>query len=497
MKHKLVRSNNAVISEIKSFRYIEQVNDDEVLRWGSCVASCIEVTAFGSRDDAVATGETLTYYQTVDVDNSFQPLANNGTQDILIGTFTAVAAVPGKKIYSFTAYDNIYRLSKTFVWTPSTAKTQTYRAILNSIATNCGVTFDFTTMPSDLLSSSTRYFYADGLTCRDVVSQFAEACGCFVRCNTSGVIEFARYTSDTAPAYWQAPENYFISPTDDLTKLDGVLAPAYQSKIPIVYRMGGRQFSEYSIAPYTTANAKSFDGKSAGAAYHVGDGNEYVFGDNLIVNNLSSFSGSYGWNNICENVINSETSYRGCEIQLFPFINPFRVGQIVQVADPEVGNWEVPTGSAAQKAIVWNSRIFNIMVMRLEVNDSMAIITCNGSDEVEANSASYGGMSRSLTTIRSIINNSNGLTVRIDSGTVTMTANANSYSTESVTFETAFQNAPNVQLTLKSTTTAVAAVAGSNVIISDDPTATGFSMRLFNSTSSQITRIVYWLAVGY
>ena len=129
------------------------------------------------------------YY--INVGDSFAPVSDysgdylvevaDTVQNILIGTFTAVAAVPGKRVYSFTAYDNIYKLSKTFVWTPSTAKTQTYRAILNSIATNCGVTFDFTTMPSDLLSSSTRYFYADGLTCRDVVSQFAEACGCFVR----------------------------------------------------------------------------------------------------------------------------------------------------------------------------------------------------------------------------------------------------------------------------------------------------------------------------
>ena len=496
MKHKIVRSGNVVISNIKSFRYLEQVNDNDVLRWGACVASCIEVTAYGGRSDAVATGETLTYYQTVDVDNSFQPLANDGTQDILIGTFTAVAAVPGKSTFSFTAYDNIYKLSKTFTWTPSTAKYQTYSAIFSSIATNCGVTFDYTTMPSDLLASTTRAFYSDGLTCRDVVSQFAEACGCFVRCKTNGVIEFARYV-DTAPAYWKAPINYFISPTDDMDRLDGVLAPAYASKIPIVYKQDGRSFSEYSILPYTTAKAKGFDGKTMGAAQKVGDGNEYVFGDNIIVGNLSAFSGDYSWGEICNNVLNSETSYRGCEIRLFPFLNPFRVGQIVQVADPYVGDWAVPTGSTAQKYLVWDSRIFNILVMKMEINDSMVVITCDGSDEVEANSASYGGMSRSLTTIRSVINNSNGLTIRVDSGSVTMTANANSYSTESVQFDTAFANAPNVQLTLKSTTTSASAVGDSNVILSDDPSTTGFSMRLFNNTSSQVTRIVYWLAVGY
>ena len=86
--------------------------------------------------------------------------------------------------------------------------------------------------------------------------------------------------------------------------------------------------------------------------------------------------------------------------------------------------------------------------------------------------------------------------ILVDSGSVTLTANANSYAEKTIVFNTSFATPPSVMLALKSTTTATAAVADSNVILSTDPTTTGFSMRLFNGYSQQITRIVYWVAIG-
>ena len=495
MKHKIVRSGNTVISGIRDFRYIEQVNDDRVLRWGACVSSSIEVTVFGGRSDAVATGETLTYYQTVDVDNTFTPLPNNGTQDILIGTFTAVSTVPGKTTYSFTAYDNIYKLGKTFVWTPSTADTLTYSQVLSSIATSCGVSFDYTTMPTDLLASTTRYFYSDGLTCRDVVSQFAEACGCFVRCKTNGTIEFARYVN-TAPSYWKAPTNYFISPTDNMESLDGVLAPNYQSMIPIVYKQDGIHFTEYECAPYTYAEARSFDGKQIGAASIAGNGNSYVFGDNIIIENLKSFSNNYDWADICANTLNISTTYKGCEIHLFPFINPFRAGQIVQVADPYVGDWSVPTGSTGEKYAVWNSRIFNILVMKMEINNSMVVITCNGMDKVEVNSAAYSSIDRSLTTVRSVVNTTNDQMIKADSGSESFTLAANSMTTRTVYYNILFKSAPAVMLTLLTDTQAVSGGTMVGCSLQSAPTNESFVIKMFNSDTSQRQPVVRWLAVG-
>ena len=89
--------------------------------------------------------------------------------------------------------------------------------------------------------------------------------------------------------------------------------------------------------------------------------------------------------------------------------------------------------------------------------------------------------------------------VVMDSGSFTITANANSYAEQSVSFNVTFTTLPAVSLTLKSTTTTVGAVADSNIILSDDPTTTGFTCRLFNGYSGfdSITRVVYWTAVGY
>lgn len=87
--------------------------------------------------------------------------------------------------------------------------------------------------------------------------------------------------------------------------------------------------------------------------------------------------------------------------------------------------------------------------------------------------------------------------ILIESGSFTLTVSANSYEEESVEFNTQFSSAPIVMLTLKSTTTTTEAVANSNIMLSDDPTTTGFSCRLFNGYSQSITRVVYWSAIGH
>ena len=88
------------------------------------------------------------------------------------------------------------------------------------------------------------------------------------------------------------------------------------------------------------------------------------------------------------------------------------------------------------------------------------------------------------------------MNILVDAGKVTLTADSGSYVESTVVFNTSFISAPAVQLTMKSTTTSAPGVAGANVILSDEPTATGFKMRLFNSTSAAVTREIHWLAIG-
>ena len=384
MRHKLVKANNTTVNNIKSFRFIEQVNDIGMVRWGSCISSCIEVEVYGSRADAIPTGTVLTYYQTVDRTTSLVPTSTE--TDILIGVFTTDSAIPSKNTYSFIGYDNIHKLDKPF---PTLATKQRPYDIFASIESLCGVTFDIDDLLdgtlSNLMLGTMDIFYSSGMTCRDFVSQFAEMIGCFARCKTNGEIEFAKFSTDSR-GFWGASSDYFISPTDDMTKFY-----SGRSGIPVVYKENGIDYAEEETKCYGSAKTVWEDGTSQ---YEISKGVQYesypmyVVENNIVYNYLEAFydDDDDHYEDLLWEIIDSNDSYRECEIHLFPFLNPFRAGQIVNV-EPTIA------------ATLADSHNFYTYIMKMEVNDSEVIITCGGKASNASSTTVTGGWEQTETVL--------------------------------------------------------------------------------------------------
>lgn len=194
MTHKIVRADGTTIQNVKSCVYAEDVNGEENLRPGCVSSAHIEVTVYGNVSSAPEAGEKLTYYQ----------VSDSGTET-KIGYFYAEPAINSRMTYKFLAYDGASKLDIDF--------SERLQAIQSSFplplsiiavyaASEAGLSFATSTFP--LASLRANAFYADNITCRQVLSWVAEIAGCFVRCNSEGLIEVTWYSEK---------EGYRIYPT--------------------------------------------------------------------------------------------------------------------------------------------------------------------------------------------------------------------------------------------------------------------------------------------
>lgn len=75
-----------------------------------------------------------------------------------------------------------------------------------------------------------------------------------------------------------------------------------------------------------------------------------------------------------------------------------------------------------------------------------------------------------------------------------LTANANTYSDYSYTFPTAYASAPAMTATMISASTAASMSAVELAL--NEISATGFSIRLFNNSTTARAPAFYWIAIG-
>ena len=183
MVSKIIRADGVTeLASVKSVTYHESVNADTDLRPGCVASSYIEVTCFGAQSDAPDVGEALTYYQVV------------GEIETLIGIFYAEPSIPTKNSYKFVAYDAVHKLDADFSSWLSAHQNDfpyTVKQLVEQACTIAGVTLG--TSSWDHSTMSVNAWYADGLTCRNILQYAAEIACKFVRCNTDGEIVFDWY----------------------------------------------------------------------------------------------------------------------------------------------------------------------------------------------------------------------------------------------------------------------------------------------------------------
>ena len=183
LRNKLVRSDGSIIdsSVIISCEFTEEVNSSTNLSVGDVTASELTVEILAA--DIIQQDEVLTYY-----------VIEDGVET-KIGVFNAEKpTVATRTSMRFTAYDNIVKTEKIFSdWLRENQSLfpMTLVALVGYACSHCGVTLVTMDFPNADLSVDA--FYADNLTCRQILNWAGSIAGRFIRANADGKLEFAWY----------------------------------------------------------------------------------------------------------------------------------------------------------------------------------------------------------------------------------------------------------------------------------------------------------------
>lgn len=183
LRNKLVRSDGSIIdsSVIISCEFTEEVNSTTNLSVGDVTASELTVEILST--DPIQQDEVLAY-----------SIVEDGVET-QIGVFKAEKpTVATRTSMRFSAYDNIIKTEKNFSdWLRNNQGQfpMTLLALVRYACDYCSVTLATTDFPqAELLVGA---FYADDITCRQILSWAAAIAGRFVRANAEGNLEFAWY----------------------------------------------------------------------------------------------------------------------------------------------------------------------------------------------------------------------------------------------------------------------------------------------------------------
>ena len=300
------------ITNIKSVVYREAVNTGEYLKPGCVSSASVDVEVFNTQANAVSAGDVIYAYV---YDN-----ANNGT---LLGKFNCEPKIDTKNSYKFTAYDNALKLNADFSqWLQANQSNfpKTVKQLVQQACTIAGVTLGSTSWP--LSTQSVQAFYADGITCRDILSYAAELAGRFVRCHTDGKVYFDWYTSNA-----------------------NSIAPSAGTGV-YAYKQDGLTYANYTTTALARVAVHPSGEDDVAYIYPTGvtSGNTLHIKNNLL---LTGADASF-YNAAAQQVYTAVTAvgqYCPMTVQLFPRENVFRAGDIVSITDAQSVTISAPVTS--------------------------------------------------------------------------------------------------------------------------------------------------------
>ena len=175
-------------SAMKSLTLHTAVNAGQEFTIGSAFSDYIEAEIWADPGGSlqITAGDALTYYRQDD--------AGNRTK---VGVFYAEKPTRTKRnSYKVTAYDTMSKLDADFSGWLRANQAQFPKTIWQLVQLACqraGVTLASSSLPING-SYSVQAFYADDLTCRQIISWAAEAAGCYAHMNADGKLQFLTYT---------------------------------------------------------------------------------------------------------------------------------------------------------------------------------------------------------------------------------------------------------------------------------------------------------------
>jgi len=175
-------------STLKVLTLHTAVNSGQEFTIGSAFSDYIEAEIWADPGGSlqITAGDALTLYRQDD--------AGNRTK---VGVFYAEKPTRTKRnSYKITAYDNMSKLDADFSGWLHANQAQFPKTIWQLVQLACqraGVTLASSSLPING-SYSVQAFYADDLTCRQIISWAAEAAGCYAHMNADGKLQFLTYT---------------------------------------------------------------------------------------------------------------------------------------------------------------------------------------------------------------------------------------------------------------------------------------------------------------
>lgn len=181
-------------STLKALTLHTAVNAGQEFTIGSAFSDYIEAEIWADPGGSlqITAGDALTYYRQDD--------AGNRTK---VGVFYAEKPTRTKRnSYKVTAYDTMSKLDADFSGWLRANQAQFPKTIWQLVQLACqraGVTLAGISLPING-SHSVQAFYADNLTCRQIISWAAEAAGCYAHMNADGKLQFLTYTDKRSTA---------------------------------------------------------------------------------------------------------------------------------------------------------------------------------------------------------------------------------------------------------------------------------------------------------
>ena len=181
-------------SVVKNLTLHTAVNAGQEFTIGSAFSDYIEAEIWADPGGSlqITAGDALTYYRQDD--------AGNRTK---VGIFYAEKPTRTKRnSYKVTAYDTMSKLDADFSGWLRANQAQFPKTIWQLVQLACqraGVTLASSSLPING-SYSVQAFYADDLTCRQIISWAAEAAGCYAHMNADGKLQFLTYADKRSTA---------------------------------------------------------------------------------------------------------------------------------------------------------------------------------------------------------------------------------------------------------------------------------------------------------
>ena len=202
LNYLLVKEDGSEIGStiILSCTLTTSVNSENEFTLGSACTDEIEVEYIAADEKLIAQGDKLTLYTVDDANTRTKAGVFYCEKPEYRGMMREVSG--SNAVYKVVAYDTMSKLDADFSGWLHANQAQFPKTIWHLVQLACqraGVTLASSSLPING-SYSVQAFYADDLTCRQIISWAAEAAGCYAHMNADGKLQFLTYSDKRSTA---------------------------------------------------------------------------------------------------------------------------------------------------------------------------------------------------------------------------------------------------------------------------------------------------------